>query len=123
MLVKFEDQFKQLATVKGVIRDFVFRVLHLQHSIWWKDDVSPFKVNLWHPPVPEGFAEPTTYIERALNLCEYEMTHANYGLGFKDLMELDLTTFTEIETRVHEIAKVQAEKMKKATDLGNKQPT
>ncbi len=112
MIIKFEDQFRQLATVKGVIRDFVFRVLHEQHSIWWTEDVSPYKVNLWHSPVPEGFTSPNMFLERVMNLCEYEMTHANYGLGFKELMELDFTTFTEIETRVHELARMQADKMK-----------
>ena len=117
MIVKFEKNFKELVKVKGVIRDFVFRVLSKQHSIWWQGDMSPYKVNLWHSPVPEGYNKPTAYMDRALDLCEYEMTHDNYGLTFKDLMELDLTTFEEIEQRVHEQAKARQGKIEQLTSF------
>lgn len=109
----FERKFPQLATLKGVVRDFVFRVLYLQHELWWQEDPSPYKTNLYHDPTPEGYLAPTTYMERAIELCGYEITNRNYGLGFIDLMQLDLTTFEDIEKAVHEEAARQAKSLPK----------
>lgn len=115
MIVKFEDEFRQLATIKGVMRDFTFRVLHSKHELWWPDDHSQYKLNLWHEQAPEGYTKATCFLDRAMDLCEYEMTHANFGLGLKELLELDLTTFEEIEHRVHEQARRQSAKLTPVT--------
>lgn len=42
---------------------------------------------------------------RVMNLCSYEMTHQNFGLGYNDLMKLDVATFEEIEEAIQEHAK------------------
>ena len=85
--------------------------------------MSPWAINIEHPWVqtsrdPRTGKELTPYKvddlrERAMNLCEYEITHANFGLSFLDLMHLDLATFEEIEERVHEIAREQQKSMEK----------
>lgn len=120
MIIKFEDEFRQLATIKGVMRDFTFRVLHCKHELWWPEDHSQYKLNLWHEQAPEGYTKSTHFLDRALDLCEYEMTHANFGLGLKDLLELDLTTFTEVERRVHDYAKKQNAKLAPVTNAFDK---
>lgn len=53
-----------------------------------------------------------------MDLCEYEWTHSHFGLGFRDLMKLDMATFEEIESRVHKLAKEQADSMSKLNNAG-----
>jgi len=94
---------------------------------WFKEMSSPWKLHQMHPWAPKVEVEdpvthkivlddpilPNDWRERVLNLCEYEFTHQNFGLGFKDLMAMDVATFEEIEDRVHAMASKRAEEMKK----------
>lgn len=56
------------------------------------------------------------YLNRALNLCESGLVQKFFGLGFKDLMELDCYTFTLIENRLDKLAKVQSKSAAAAMD-------
>ena len=103
---------------------------------WFKDLASPWKLHQTHPWAEKVEVEdpethklvledpvlPNELRTRVLNLCEYEFTHQNFGLGFKDLMAMDLATFEEIEDRVHAMAARRADEMRKLSDA-NKQPT
>lgn len=51
-----------------------------------------------------------------MNLCEYEFTHQNFGLGFKDLMAMDVATFEEIEDRVYAMASKRSEDLNTLTN-------
>jgi len=96
---------------------------------WWKKVSSPWGINIEHERT-QRTRDPLTgkmydayqvddLRQRALNLCEYEMTHANFGMGFNDLMHLDLATFEEIEDRVHKLAEDAAKSMKKMSEAAN----
>ena len=96
---------------------------------WWKKASSPWALNIEHERTrthrdPRTGRMYTDYQvddlrQRALNLCEYEITHTNFGMSFTDLMHLDLATFEEIEDRVHKLAEETAKSMKKMSDAAN----
>lgn len=109
----------------GTTRDFLKRYLISRDQFWWKkmsEGASPWQINLVHDwtqimedPVLHQKVEPykvSYWRDRVLDLCEYEITHQCFGMGFKDLMELDPATFEDIEERVHAIAQRKNEDMK-----------
>ena len=99
---------------------------------WFKDLSTPWKLHQVHTWAPKVEVEdpvthkivlddpilPNDWRERVLNLCEYEFTHQNFGLGYKDLMAMDVATFEEIEDRVHAMASRRADEMKKLSKPG-----
>ncbi len=56
------------------------------------------------------------YVIRVLNLCESGLVQKFFGLGFKDLMNLDCYTFELIEKRVDKLAKLQSKSASAAMD-------
>ena len=79
---------------------------------------------LLHPFTTNDSILPDYWMDRALDLCENELTHQFFGLTFNDLMQLDPASFEKIEKRVYDFARRQAEKMpaslKKELDNGGK---
>lgn len=102
----------QLKNVKGgVMKDFVLRVLISQDEDWWKDTKGEWKITAEHPRCPDGSYTPNYWEERVLHLLAFDITHSNFGLGFLDLMELDVSTFESIEEKVHKMAEAQTKAM------------
>lgn len=108
------------------------RYLICRDQFWWKNSESPWKINLEHPwvkpvydPVTGAQCNPynvSEWRDRVLDLCEYEITHQFFGLGYNELMRLDTAEFEDIEKRVHRMAKKQSEHLDKfRTGTSNKQ--
>lgn len=107
----------------GVLKDMLVRLFICNDMFWWTKDGSPWRLNEVHPwtPLEPEQVSPMPR-ERALNLCEYKMTNEFFGLGFKDLMDLTVADFEEIEERVlkmaEETSRAQAKLLDNKTDLG-----
>lgn len=108
------------------------RYLICRDQFWWKNSESPWKINLEHPWVKPVYDTVTgaqcnpynvsEWRDRVLNLCEYEVTHQFFGLGYNELMRLDTAEFEDIEKRVYRMAKKQSEHLDKfRTGTSNKQ--
>ncbi len=112
----------------GITRDFLKRYLIVRDYFWWEANrkLSAWGVNFIHDSVSsvkdpisgEMFTppKPSYWRDRVLDLCEYEITHQNFGLGFNDLMHLDPATFEDIEERVHQIAARTNENLQQMTE-------
>jgi hypothetical protein len=98
----------------GMIREFLIRTAICADQFWYPGTSSRWKLHLmheWSEKVRDSsgnLVEPDDYNywrNRVMNLCSYEMTHQNFGLGYNDLMKLDVATFEEIEEAIQEHAK------------------
>lgn len=105
----------------GLLRDITFRTLNSSSLVWWTKDTSDWKLCLEHSSSSEV---PYTYdywINRVLNLCERKETREFFGLGFKELMHMDPSTFEVIEKRVYKlIERLNAAMPKEVKDLAHK---
>ena len=106
----------------GVLKDFVLRTAFAKDLGWWDKVMSEFKVtekfHRFEVVNHEGEAVGVDHLtalpfERALDLCGYDVTHANLGLGLMDLMKLDVTSFNRVEQWVHKYAEEQRKRMPK----------
>lgn len=118
------------------MRDLLIRFCNCQDTFWFKDLASPWKLHLVHPWAKKVEVEdpvthkitladpylPSEWRERVLNLCEYEFTHQNFGMGYKELMALDVATFEDIEDRVHAMAERRSQEMQKLSKAGSATP-
>ena len=103
---------EKLSKIKGgLYRNFVRRALIAQDDPFWNQSSSAWKITLEHPLHPSDSSGPDYWLNRVLDLCENELTHQYFGLTFKDLMQMDVSTFTKIEKRVSDLAKRQSERM------------
>ena len=110
----------------GITQDFLKRYLINKDQFWWDAKLSPWIINLMHEwaqtvedPVSHEKIIPykvNYWRDRVLNLCDYEITHTNFGLSYLDLMKLDPATFEEIEERVHDLAEQRSKNMKEISD-------
>jgi len=100
------------------------RALLAQDEPWWGKTRTDWKLAVEHPYASNDSILPDYWMDRALDLCENELTHQFFGLTFTDLMQLDPATFEKIEKRVYDYARRQAEKMpaslKKELDGGKR---
>ena len=114
----------------GVIREYLIRTAICADQFWFKRASGRWKLHQMHPiadkikDVDGSMVEPDDYNywrKRVINLCTYEMTRQNFGLNFMDLMRLDVATFEEIESEVHEAAKATKERYDKLNnEVANK---
>lgn len=116
----FMKNIVELANLQGgFFKDFVRRVLIATDEPWWQKNTSEWKISIVHPWCPENSYTPDYWEERVLDLCSYDLTRSNFGLGFNDLMDMDVATFEKIEKRVHEMAERQQATLKKEGIGGN----
>ena len=100
----FMKQIDQLKYVSnGVLRDFVRRCNIASDEHWWNNNPSPWKLQLIHPWSSTESFTPDYWLERAMNLCEKEVTMTHFGLSLMDLLKLDVCTFEMIEEKVGKI--------------------
>jgi len=106
----------------GVLKDFVLRTAFAKDLGWWDKVMSEFKVtekfHRFEVVNHEGEAVGVDHLtalpfERALDLCGYDVTNANLGLGLMDLMKLDVASFNRVEQWVHKYAEEQRKRMPK----------
>ena len=107
----------------GVLKDLVLRTAFAKDQGWWDKVTSEFKVTeryykfetVDHNGVAVGVDNLTALpLERALDLCGYDVTHSNLGLGLMELMSLDVDTFNRVEDWVHKYAEEQRKRMPKS---------
>ena len=91
----------------GLLRNYTRRALIAQDDPFWNESHSAWKITIEHPLYPHDSITPDYWIDKVLDLCEIEVTHSNFGLGFNDLMSMDPSTFLKIENRVHELTRKQ----------------
>ena len=103
-----------------MIREYLIRLAICADQFWFKsvdDRWKLHKVHPWAKKVPDAdgkLVDPIDYSywrNRVMNLCSYEATHQQYGLGYKDFMNMDPATFEEIETRIYDYVKDQKERL------------
>jgi len=94
-----------------LLRNFTRRSIIASDEPWWKDSRSDWKVTIDHPYAPKDSTLPDYWMDRALDLCENELTHQYFGLTFNDLMAMDPSTFERIEKRVYDFARRQSERL------------
>lgn len=110
----------------GITADFLKRYLIAKDQFWWNASLSPWVLNLIHEWAPVA-EDPLTHVklepykvsywrDRVMGLCEYEITHTNFGMGYQELMNLDVPTFEEIEERVHKLAEERTKNMKELSE-------
>lgn len=106
----------------GLLKDLVLRTAFAKDQLWWDKVTSEFKVT-------ERYSKFQTYdhngetvevdnltalpLDRALDLCGFDVTHNNLGLSLLDLMSLDVDTFNQVEDWVHKFAEEQRKRMAK----------
>lgn len=97
----------------GFAKDAMRRALIASTEPWWQDVNSEWGVTIQHPIAPDKMLSPDFWQQRAMDLCTYEFTRSHFGLGYLDLMELDVSTFEEIEKRVKDMEARQRNSLKK----------
>ena len=99
----------------GLFRNLTRRALLAQDEPWWSKTRTDWKLAVEHPYAANDNILPDYWMDRALDLCENELTHQFFGLTFTDLMQLDPASFEKIEKRVHDFSKRQAERISSQT--------
>lgn len=106
----------------GVLKDLILRTAFAKDQLWWDKVNTEFKVTEKYykfdttdhngdtVPIDNLVALP---IDRALDLCGFDVTHSNLGLSFLDLMKMDVDTFSKVEEWVHRYAEEQRKRMPK----------
>lgn len=103
-----------MALIKGgLYRNVARRSILAQDEPWWNTTVTDWKLAVEHPYTTNENVLPDYWMDRALDLCETELTHQYFGLTFNDLMAMDPATFSRIEKRVYDFASRQEKKMPK----------
>ena len=106
----------------GVLKDLVLRSAFARDQGWWDKVTSEFKITeryyKFDSVGQDGEAMGVDHlialpIDRALDLCGFDVTHQNLGLNFLDLMHLDVDTFMQVEDWVHNYVREQKKRMSK----------
>ena len=106
----------------GVLKDLVLRSAFARDQGWWDKVNSEFKIteryykfeSIDHRGEEVGVDNLTPLpLDRALDLCGFDVTHQNLGLNLLDLMRLDVDTFARVEEWVHKYVQEQRKRMPK----------
>ena len=109
---KYATTMDQLKNAKsGLLRNFLRRMIIAQDDPWWETNHSPWKISIEHPIYPTDSVSPDYWFERAMDLCENEITHQYFGLTLQDIMTMDVATFVKIETRLRDFTKRQSDRL------------
>lgn len=87
----------------GLLKNFFRRSFIAQDDPWWSESNSEWKLTIEHSFAPNGTIGPDFWLDEVLDLCEHEVLHQYFGLGFSDLMHMDPATFDKIRTRVYDL--------------------
>ena len=107
----------------GVLKDLVLRSAFARDLGWWDKVTTEFKITEKYYKFDVVNSSGDTVgtdnlvalpIDRALDLCGYDVTHGNLGLSFKDLMSMDVDTFGKVEEWVHKYAEEQRKRLPKS---------
>jgi len=106
----------------GVLKDLVLRSAFAKDQDWWNKVNTEFKVTERYYKfeatdhngdavgVDNLIALP---LDRAMDLCGYDVTHQQLGLNLLDLMSLDVDTFNKVEEWVHKYMEEQRKRQDK----------
>jgi len=103
MILGFWEKFPELVKCQGIVRDLGLRILTKKHEPWWPDDQSPWKHQLYRQPMRIDLS-PDGLMDRVYSLLECDITHTYFGMSFETLLQMDFSSFCELEARVSSVA-------------------